>query len=97
MADGTLHVIVVGAGIAGLTTTIALRQHPRVDVQVYDQATELREIGASIALSPNVSAVFFQSRTLLMSSPRDFVRWMNLEFTMLWVMRSRFGARVGFP
>ncbi len=59
MAEATLRVIVAGAGIAGLASTIALRQHPHIDVQVYDQATELREIGASIALSPNVSVVFF--------------------------------------
>lgn len=48
-----LQVVIVGAGIAGLTVGIALRQHPHINVKLYDKAAELREIGASIALGPN--------------------------------------------
>ncbi|KEZ42138.1 Uncharacterized protein SAPIO_CDS6188 [Scedosporium apiospermum] len=48
-----LQIAVIGAGIAGLATAIALKDHPNVDVQIYEQAGELREIGASIALGPN--------------------------------------------
>ncbi|KAE8445956.1 hypothetical protein EG329_012735 [Mollisiaceae sp. DMI_Dod_QoI] len=48
-----LRVAIAGAGIAGLTAAIALRRHPLIDVQLYEQATELKEIGASIALGPN--------------------------------------------
>ncbi|CZR65806.1 related to salicylate 1-monooxygenase [Phialocephala subalpina] len=48
-----LRVVIAGAGIAGLTAAIALRKHPLIDVQVYEQAPELLEIGASIALGPN--------------------------------------------
>lgn len=54
MAETRLKVIVAGAGIAGLATAIALRQLPNVDVEIYERSTELKEIGASIALSPNV-------------------------------------------
>lgn len=54
MAENTkLQIAVVGAGIAGLATAIALKSHPAVDVQIYERATELKEIGASIALGPN--------------------------------------------
>lgn len=48
-----LQVAVVGAGIAGLGAAVALKNHPGVDVQIYERASELREIGASIALGPN--------------------------------------------
>ncbi|KAL4903328.1 hypothetical protein BDW74DRAFT_179747 [Aspergillus multicolor] len=50
------RVLIAGAGIAGLATAISLSriaQIPNLDVQLYEQAPELLEIGASIALSPN--------------------------------------------
>ncbi|KAL4943082.1 hypothetical protein BDV06DRAFT_211359 [Aspergillus oleicola] len=52
----TLRVLIAGAGIAGLATAISLTRIakiPNLDVQLYEQAPELLEIGASIALSPN--------------------------------------------
>lgn len=48
-----LEIAIIGAGIAGLTAAIALLNNPLIDVQIYEAATELREIGASIALGPN--------------------------------------------
>lgn len=48
-----LQVVIVGAGIAGLTSAIALKAHPGIKVQIFDKARELREVGASIALGPN--------------------------------------------
>ncbi|OAP55242.1 salicylate hydroxylase, variant [Fonsecaea erecta] len=53
MEEGRLKVIIAGAGIAGLATGIALRQLPYIDVELYERSPELKEIGASIALSPN--------------------------------------------
>ncbi|KUL87636.1 hypothetical protein ZTR_05832 [Talaromyces verruculosus] len=50
------RVLIAGAGIAGLATAIALSRIsnvPNLDIQLYEQAPELTEIGASIALSPN--------------------------------------------
>jgi len=48
-----LRVAVIGAGIAGLAATIGLQSHPNIEVQIYERATKLEEIGASIALGPN--------------------------------------------
>ncbi|KAI1622996.1 salicylate hydroxylase [Exophiala viscosa] len=52
-----IKVIVAGAGIAGLATAISLRQlnssGHNFNVHLYERAPELKEIGASIALSPN--------------------------------------------
>ncbi|OTA75561.1 hypothetical protein M434DRAFT_51971, partial [Hypoxylon sp. CO27-5] len=48
-----LQIAIIGAGIAGLAAAIALKHHPAIDVQIYEKAAELKEIGASIALGPN--------------------------------------------
>ena len=49
-------VIVVGAGIGGLTCALALLLHG-IDVEVYEQAPELREIGAGVQISANGTRV----------------------------------------
>lgn len=54
--DSALRVVIIGAGIAGLTAAIALRKfYPpeTLHIAIYDQATQLREIGASIGLNPS--------------------------------------------
>jgi len=43
---------VVGAGIGGLTAALALRD-AGIDVEIYEQASELREVGAGISLWAN--------------------------------------------
>ena len=51
------RVLIAGAGIAGLAAAISLARQtsiPNLDIHLYEQAPELLEIGASIALSPNV-------------------------------------------
>ncbi|KAL3451516.1 hypothetical protein BJX65DRAFT_304103 [Aspergillus insuetus] len=58
MAETTkpLKVLIAGTGIAGLATAVALARVSSIsnlDIQLYEQAPELLEIGASIALSPN--------------------------------------------
>ncbi|KAH0379223.1 glycoside hydrolase, partial [Aureobasidium melanogenum] len=49
----TFRIAIIGAGITGLTTAIALRRLPNVDVQIYERATQLRELGQAIAINPN--------------------------------------------
>jgi 2-polyprenyl-6-methoxyphenol hydroxylase-like FAD-dependent oxidoreductase len=48
----SLRAIVVGGGIGGLTTAIALRQ-AGVEATVYERAAELREVGAGLAIWQN--------------------------------------------
>ena len=45
-------IAVIGAGIGGLTLGLALRQHG-IDVQIFEQASELAEVGAAVALAAN--------------------------------------------
>lgn len=54
MSQEKVKVIIAGAGIAGLSVAVALSRLPYIEVELFEQATELREIGASIAISPNV-------------------------------------------
>lgn len=54
MAQQREKVIIVGGGIGGLATAIALRRQG-LDVAVFEQAEELREIGAGLSVWPNAT------------------------------------------
>lgn len=56
MARGQRHILIAGGGIAGLTAALALLQRG-FDVDIYEQASELREIGAGVQIAPNGSRV----------------------------------------
>ena len=53
------RIAVIGAGIGGLTLAIALRRYG-IDADIYEQAAELREVGAAVALSANGTRCFEQ-------------------------------------
>jgi salicylate hydroxylase len=56
MTECNRKVIVVGGGIGGLTTALALLKRG-IDVEVYEQASRLGEVGAGIQISPNGTRV----------------------------------------
>jgi salicylate hydroxylase len=47
-----MRVVIVGGGIGGIATALALRRH-RIEHVVLEQATRFAEVGAGIQLSPN--------------------------------------------
>ena len=53
------RIAVIGAGIGGLTLAIGLRRHG-IDVDIYEQTPELREVGAAVALSANATRFYEQ-------------------------------------
>jgi salicylate hydroxylase len=53
-----VRVLIAGAGIGGLTAALALLEHG-IEVEVYEQAAELKEVGAGLQLSANGTRVFY--------------------------------------
>ena len=51
-----MRILIIGGGIGGLTTAIALGR-VGIDAQVYERAAELREVGAGIGLMSNALRV----------------------------------------
>ncbi|GAA6037985.1 hypothetical protein JCM8097_009526 [Rhodosporidiobolus ruineniae] len=56
-ASEKLNIVVIGAGIAGLSSAIALREH---NVVVLEQSRMKEEVGAAIHLGPNASKIALQ-------------------------------------
>jgi len=52
------HVLIAGAGIGGLAAALALLKRG-IDVDVYEQAAELREVGAGVQISANGNRVLY--------------------------------------
>lgn len=50
------NIVIIGGGIGGLAAAIALLQRG-LDVDVYEQSNELREIGAGVQMGPNGTRV----------------------------------------
>jgi len=55
---GLSKVAIVGGGIGGLTAALALLRQG-IDVDVYEQAPELREVGAGVQISSNGTRVLY--------------------------------------
>ncbi|KAJ7289283.1 hypothetical protein C8J57DRAFT_428970 [Mycena rebaudengoi] len=51
-APKRLRVVICGAGIGGLTLALALAQYPDIEVEIYEAASALAEIGAGIGIFP---------------------------------------------
>jgi salicylate hydroxylase len=63
VGTGSPHVLIAGAGIGGLTVALALLRQG-YDVDVYEQARELKEVGAGLNLSANGNRVLHALRVL---------------------------------
>jgi salicylate hydroxylase len=56
LPDRPLAVVVVGAGITGLTAAVAFAQAEH-SVMVLEAATEIAEVGAGLQLAPNATRI----------------------------------------
>src|SRR5260221_11879368 len=55
---GKPRVLIAGGGIGGLTAALALLKRG-IDVEVYEQAAELKEVGAGVQLAANGTRVLY--------------------------------------
>ncbi|MBW8868715.1 MAG: FAD-dependent monooxygenase, partial [Acidobacteria bacterium] len=53
-----MRVLIAGGGIGGMAAALALLRHG-IDVEVYEQAKELREVGAGVQLAANGTRVLY--------------------------------------
>jgi salicylate hydroxylase len=104
MRSESLRIGIVGAGIGGLTLALALRQRGFV-ADVYEQALELREIGAAVALTANgtrelerlgcldaIAAVSTEPTEIIWRGWRDDRRIAAFPIGKNGEYRARFGA-----
>ena len=78
-----LHALVIGAGIGGTAAAIALRR-AGLDVSLFEQTVEQREVGAGIQISPNAARLLgryglgdVMARTAVRPSAVVFRRWQD--------------------
>jgi salicylate hydroxylase len=83
--DGAQKGIIVGAGIGGLTAALALLRRG-MDVDIYEQSTELKEVGAGVSISSNGTRVLDAlgleaalSRVQVVSSRKELRHWKTGE------------------
>ena len=69
MPNTSPHVIIAGAGIGGLTAALALLKSG-IDCDVYEQASELREVGAGLATRAERHARAVRARARAERAPR---------------------------
>lgn len=98
-----VKVLISGGGIGGLAAAIALLQRG-FDVEVYEQAGELREIGAGIQISPNGNralqalGVFETLRNLSCNADAKEIRLWNTGKTWkLFDLGGEALRKYGFP
>ncbi len=98
-----MHVLIAGAGIGGLTAALALLKRG-IDVDVYEQAGELKEVGAGLQLSANGTRVFHllglgeALRALSCEAAGKEVRmWNTGETWKLFDLGAESVERYGFP
>ena len=98
-----MHVIVAGGGIGGMAAALALLQRG-MDVDVYEQASELREVGAGIQISPNGNRVLdqlgvFDELAALSCDPdrKEFRLWNTGETWPLFDLGPIVIEKYGYP
>jgi 2-polyprenyl-6-methoxyphenol hydroxylase-like FAD-dependent oxidoreductase len=97
------HVLIPGAGIGGLSAALALLQRG-FDVDVYEQAPRLEEVGAGVQLSPNATRALHSmgvlealERSSCTAEGKEVRHWQTGETWKLFDLGAEAIERYGFP
>ncbi|MDR3467200.1 MAG: FAD-dependent oxidoreductase [Xanthobacteraceae bacterium] len=103
MTAQELPIVIVGAGIGGLTAALAMAQRG-IRVTVLEQARELREVGAGLQISPNGTRVLWSLgleralRAVAVEPQAKEIRlWSSGETWPLFDLGASAVADYGFP
>ena len=98
-----MHILIVGAGIGGLTAALALLRD-RHDVEIYEQAPRLAELGAGVQISANGARVLFalgleeaMRRVWSVPAAKEIRLWNSGESWKLFDLGAESVARYGAP
>lgn len=98
-----MRILIAGGGIGGLAAAVALLQRG-IDVDVYEQAPELKEVGAGIQISPNGNKVLdalgvFQKLKSLSCDPerKEFRLWNTGRAWPMFSLGKSVIDRYGYP
>ena len=98
-----MRILIVGAGIGGLTAALALLREGH-DVEVYEQAPRLAELGAGVQISANGARVLFAlgledaiRRVWCVPSAKEIRLWNSGETWKLFDLGAESVARYGVP
>jgi salicylate hydroxylase len=97
------NIAVIGAGIGGLTAALALLKRG-LDAEVYEQADELKEVGAGIQISSNGTRVLYAlglkealERVQVLPSRRQIRHWSTGETWNWFELGATTAQRYGTP
>ena len=97
------RIIIIGAGIGGLTAAAALLQRG-MDVEVFEQAAELKEVGAGVQLAANGTRILYAlgvgealKALSCEAQGKEIRHWKTGETWTLFDLGPASIARFGFP
>ncbi|MFT8243215.1 FAD-dependent monooxygenase [Roseomonas sp. BN140053] len=97
------RVLIAGGGLGGLTAALSLLRRG-IDVEVFEQAPELREVGAGVQISANGSRALFElgigeavAERSTVASGKEIRLWSTGQIWKLFDLGATSVERYGFP